>query len=105
MNREEHRQFQSVRQKVAAYIREYLKEDCGHKSYEGTWELLESYPSYFEDETATSRPDFYRITLHCYVLGPDRHYNWDGRTWAEAFKKCERDIAQWTNDFFREDTA
>jgi len=98
MSREERKLFMSIRKKVASYICEYIKEDCGHKSYEGIWELLVSYPSYFEDETGTSNPDFYRITLHCYVLGPGRHYNWDGKTWSEALERCRTDIDQWIKE-------
>lgn len=98
LNKEEYELFKSLRQQVASYICEYLKDDCGHKSYEGTWELLVSYPSYFEDDTATSRPDYYQITLHCYVLGPGRHYDWHGKTWSEALKKCKVDIEQWIKD-------
>ncbi len=98
MNREEYKLFMSIRQTVASYICDYLKEDYGHKSYEGTWELLVSYPSYFEDETATSCPDFYQITLHCYVLGPGRHYDWHGKTWTEALKKCKNDIERWVKE-------
>lgn len=90
--------FAQLRQQVANYIREYLKEDFGHKSYEGTWEVLTSYPNYFEDETATAAPDFYRVTLHCYIIGPHRHYNWDGKTFGEAIRKCKRDIDQWVKE-------
>ena len=84
-----------MRRRVADYIREYLKDDCGHKSYEGTWELLVSYPNYFEDETAEAAPDFFQITLHCYVLGPGRHYDWIGKSWDKALTVCESDIDAW----------
>lgn len=99
MNKKESELFMALRQKVALYIREYLKNDCGHKSYEGTWELLVSYPNYFEDETATAKPDFYQITLHCYVIGLNRHYEWDGKTWEEALRKCKCDIDRWTKGY------
>lgn len=95
MNKKDQERFSVLRKKVADYIRWYLEDDCGHKSYEGTWEALASYPSYFEDETGTAEPDFYRLTLHCYVLGPSRHYDWDGSTFGEALDECERDIDQW----------
>lgn len=83
---------------VAEAIRKQIAEDPCCKSYEGTWELLFSYPSYFEDETATATPDFYRITLHCYVLGPGRHYNWVGESWEEALEKCKHDVMEWIKD-------
>lgn len=95
MTKQEMSRFAAMRKKVANYITEYLKEDCGHKSYEGTWELLVSFPNYFEDETATAVPDFYQITLHCYIIGPFRHYDWHGKSWDEALTACERDIDKW----------
>ncbi len=91
-------EFNKVRRQVANAIAKYLKDDCVHKSYEGTWDMLVSYPNYFEDETATSNPDFYQINLHCYVLGPDRHYSWQGKSWREALEKCKRDIDVWTHE-------
>ena len=95
MSEEFHQEFNALRRRLADYIEWYLKEDCGHKSYEGTWELLCSYPSYFEDENASSPPNFYRITLHCYIIGPSRHYHWDGNTWEDALEKCKRDVDSW----------
>lgn len=98
MTPDERKKFLTLRKKVAKYIEEYLEEDCGHKSYEGTWELLVSYPNYFEDETASAPPDFFQITLHCYVLGPGRHYDWSGKTWSEALARCQHDIEQWLSE-------
>jgi len=89
------REFGLLRQRVAKAIEAILAEDGYCKSYEGTWELLVSYPDYFDDKTGTAAPDFYRITLHCYVLGPARHYDWDGRSWAEAFEKCKEQVESW----------
>ena len=98
MNKESLEKFNQIRKLVADYIREYLKDDCGHKSYEGTWEFLESYPSYFEDETATAAPNFYQITLHCYVLGPGRHYERKGNSLEKVLADCERDIQRWIQE-------
>lgn len=71
----------------------------GHKSYDGTFELLLSYPNYFDEENGrTDEPDFYQITLHCYVLGPNRHYEWSGKTLAEAVDRCYRDVSQWIKE-------
>lgn len=98
MTKKESQLFSQLRMQVAGYICEYLKDDCGHKSYEGTWEVLISYPNYFDDDTATAPPDFYRVTLHCYVLGPGRHYDWDGKSLLEALNKCKHDIDQWTHE-------
>lgn len=95
MNEKEQKLFAELRKKVAAYICEDLKEDYGHKSHEGTWELLVGFPNYFKDETATAKPDFYQVTLHCYVLGPGRHYDWNGSSFMEALEKCKSDVDCW----------
>ena len=84
-----------LRKRVMAAIEEELKIDNCCKSYEGTFEILESYPTYFDDSEASMEPDYYRITLHCYVLGPGRHYEWDGRTFGEAIEKAEEEIDYW----------
>ena len=98
MDKKFYEEFCAIRQRTANAIAKALEEDWDCKSYEGTWELLVSYPDYFEDETATAPPDFYRITLHCYILGPGRHYDWDGKSWSEALEKCKKDIDEWTGE-------
>lgn len=32
----------------------------------------------------------------CYVIGPSRHYDWQGCAWGEALRKCKFDIGRWT---------
>ena len=98
MTKEEKALFHLLRLNVGSYIEDYLKDDCGHKSYEGTWELTVSYPSYFEDDTFNAPPESFIVQLHCYVLGPGRHYSWSGKNWMEALKKCQRDIKLWTRE-------
>lgn len=69
-----------------------------HKSYEGTFELLFSYPNYFDELNAEKEiddPDYVKIILHCYVLGPHRHYEWSGETIKEAVDKAKADIESW----------
>lgn len=95
MNQLQRQRFNRLRKLVARGIEEALKVDGCCKSYEGTWEMTISYPNYFEDETATAKPDFYRIALHCYVIGPARHYTWDGDSWDECLAKCELDVEMW----------
>lgn len=98
MTKEQRERFCRLRKTVARTIDEYLKEDCGHKSYEGTWELLISFPNFFEDETAEAKPDFYQIKLHCYIVGPGRHYEWSGKNWNDALKKCKKDVYEWCRE-------
>lgn len=97
MTKQEYAKFNALRKQAAAFLsKEFADGDGVGKSYEGTWELLVSYPNYYEDETATASPDFYQITLHCYLIGPGRHYDWSGKTWSEALRKCKYDIDRWT---------
>lgn len=102
MNEQEMRLFCTLRKKVADYIKKMVDAGEPHKSYEGIWEVLVSYPSYFDDETASARPDCCNITLHCYLIGPSRGYTWHGKTVGEALEKCKRDIDKWTNEKYLE---
>ena len=95
MNQLQRERFCRLRKIVAKEIERQLAIDDHCKSYEGTWELTICYPNYFEDETATAKPDFYQITLHCYVLGSGRHHDWSGKSWDECLNKCELDIDNW----------
>lgn len=95
MNKEQEARFGKLRKAVAEGIKKELAIDCGCKSYEGTWELLVEFYDYFEDEDATAPPRYVEIRLHCYVLGPSRHYHWSGRNWNEAIRECERDVLAW----------
>lgn len=69
----------------------------GHKSYEGTFELGFSYPSYFDKkwDGVSDEPEYVTIMLHCYVIGPNRHYEWHGRTIEEAVNKAREEIESW----------
>lgn len=95
MNQQQRDRFARLRKMVAKEIERQLAIDCLCKSYEGTWELTVSYPNYFEDEAATAKPDFYQIVLHCYVIGPHRHYDFSGKSWDECLEKCENAVASW----------
>lgn len=87
--------FQRLRQLVMLAIKARLSEDPCCKSYEGTFEWLVSFPSYFEDGEGTKDPDSYCLLLHCYVLGPARHYKWCGATPEEALAEAEKEIKIW----------
>lgn len=89
--------FDALRKLVAEAIRKELEIDFHCKSYEGTFEWTVCYPNYFEDNDGTAEPNYYILTLHCYVLGPARHYEWRGETKAEVLDKAEREIKLWLN--------
>ena len=87
--------FNQLRKRFAKAVWREIRKGDGCKSYEGTWELLIGYPDAFEDETGEAEPNFYRIQLHCYVLGPNRHYEWSGDTWEQALERCLTDVEGW----------
>lgn len=96
----EYKRFLALRRRVMQAIRRQLEQDSTCKSYEGTFEIFVSYPDYFDREydNKSDQPDFYIIRLHCYVLGPGRHYEWKGRTLKNALDKAEKDINQWIRE-------
>ena len=75
----------------------------GCKSYEGALEVHVEYPDYFfclvnnEDKPQIPSPSYYCITLHCYVLGPARHYEFKGKTFCEALDGFEKWISNEEN--------
>ena len=101
MNEEQKARFEKLRKTVAEGIKKELAIDCCCKSYEGTWELFVGFHDYFEDEDATKPPRYVEIRLHCYVLGPSRHYCWGGKDWDEAICGCERDVLSWCREMSR----
>lgn len=94
----EKERFNALRKMVMNAIAKELARDCGCKSYEGTFEWTACYPNYFDDPEGTAEPSLYVLTLHCYVLGPTRHYNWYGKTKMEAIAKAEREIKSWLEE-------
>lgn len=98
MTTEEYKRFNDLRQKVADAIKRELEEDPYCKSYEGTWELTACYPNYFDDNTGTAPASLCQIVLHCYVLGPHRHYTWASDSWDGALRLCEKQIAAWIGE-------
>lgn len=87
--------FNSLRKRVFKLIAYELDQDPHCKSYEGTIELVTSYPDYFEDSTAEKGIDYCKITLHCYVLGSGRHHDFIGKNFKEALDEFERQIKRW----------
>lgn len=93
-----YKRFLVLRRKVMAGIKKALAIECPCKSYEGFMELVIEFPDYFELENSEDAPNWYVIRLHCYVLGPARHYEWRGRTLDEALDKAEEEINQWIEE-------
>ena len=87
--------FFELRKKVMKAIERELDSDPHCKSYEGAFEWTVCYPNYFEDDAGDMGATHFVLTLHCYVLGPARHYDWHGKTMEEVLDKAEKDIFKW----------
>ena len=87
--------FLAIRSRLFNLIQRSLEEDPFGKSYDGCLEVMAEYPNYYEDEYAESGPTYYCITLHCYVLGPHRHYEFTGKTMKDALDKLDKTITEW----------
>ena len=92
--------FKRLRKVVMKAIREQLADDPCCKSYEGTFEWTVCYPNYFDDDTGDSGACFFKLVLHCYVIGPGRHYEWTGKTMDEALDQAEKDIDSWIGGYY-----
>jgi hypothetical protein len=89
--------LEKYRQSVFAALKQITEdpEYCGHcKSYEGAIEITVCYPNFFEQEAGPR----YKITLHCYLLGPARHYNWFGESLEICVAQAEADLKTWIAD-------
>lgn len=96
---DDYKRFLTLRSRVMDAIREQLKISCSCKRYEGTFDLTFSLPDFFDYiENGASEPDYCTIYLHCYVIGPGRHYEWRGKSFADALDKCEEDINKWISE-------
>lgn len=87
-----------LRKRVFRAIKEQLEEDPMCKSYEGAIEVGCEYPNFFEDdeyEIGDALPAAYYIRLHCYVLGPSRHYDFVGKTFRQALDEFEKALDEW----------
>ena len=90
--------FYELRKRVFRAIKEELEADCICKSYEGAFEVGCEYPNFFDDdefEMGDALPNYYFIRLHCYVLGPSRHYDFSGKTFRQALDQLEQALNEW----------
>lgn len=97
-NAETWARFRALRAEVFAAIAKELAEDGHCKSYEGAMTI--EFPNYFEDEATKSHYGWmehgaWSIHLHCYLIGPNRHYTWAGKSFEEVLHKAETDIRAW----------
>ena len=95
LRKSDRERFDELRNLVMKAIAKEFEEDGCGKSYEGTFEWTTCYPNYYDDPEGKAGPEFYLLRLHCYVLGPARHYEWTGRTRTEVLEKAEKEIWEW----------
>ncbi len=79
----------AYRERLFAEIRKALDRSSHHKSYEGALEVL--MPGFFGGDEWT-------LELHCYVLGPWRHYEWHGPTLGQCVAEANADLDSWTEE-------
>jgi hypothetical protein len=98
---EEIMRFNRLRHRAFRGIRDALAEDGHCKSYEGAFSI--HMPNYFTELSPPSTPAW-GIELHCYVIGPNRQYEWVAPTFAEALAAAEADVGRWLadEDYFNE---
>ena len=90
--------LRTLRAELFQAIAESLASDGHCKSYEGA--LLVHLPNYFEEQAAHDNfgrlgTGGWTIELHCYLIGPNRHYRWEGHSFDECLSKAELDIRAW----------
>lgn len=89
MSAEDYARFEQLRADLFDVIRQCLDRDGHCKSYEGRFTI--QLPDYFVNEQ-------WAIRLDCYVIGPSRHYEWWGETFADVLSKAETDIRAWMHE-------
>jgi hypothetical protein len=77
--------LEELRARLNAAILRAFAEDGYGKSYEGAWDI--DLPSVSDDQV--------RLSLHCYVVGPHRHYEWTGATLSECVAKARVTVEPW----------
>jgi hypothetical protein len=90
--------FDELRKLVMTALDDMFEDDYCGKSYEGAFNWITCYPNYYEDPKGKLAPNRYILELHCYLLGPARHYSWEGKTRSEALEKAEKEIKSWLHE-------
>lgn len=75
-------------------------DDGYHKSYEGAVDLTISFPDVFESEyNAKFPPEYYTLTVHCYLLINGRHKDFEGETFTKCLNQFEKALADWAKEW------
>ena len=88
-------EFLVLRKRFHEALREYSeKHKEPGKMYEGEMELQFRFPGIYDEET---EPEAI-ITAHVYQIGPNRHYEWRGKTGCQAVKEASEEIEEWIKE-------
>ena len=90
-------EFLRLREKIFECLRHCLEEDDHCKSYEGALSVEYILPNYFEKKVKTPS---WNIHLDCYLIGPERHYDWQGKTFEDVLAKATKDIECWIKECY-----
>lgn len=94
-------EFLKLRKRLLDALEEASKDNPG-KMYEGEMEVAFHYPGIYDEVTVgedeKDLPDNVIIRADFYLIGPRRHYSWEGTTLAEAVKRASADIDRWIAD-------
>jgi hypothetical protein len=90
--------LEGFRKLVRDGIVKALELDPYHKSFEGRIAYAMSLPGYFDGD----EPERHTLTLFCYVLGPSRHYSWEGTTAKEVLARATADVQRWIAELSEE---
>ena len=86
--------FLALREKILGFIKQKYESGDGIKMYDGRMNITFEFPIYTDDPDGTALPGV-NIHLDCYVIGPRRHYDWNGENFEIALDKAEKDIDEW----------
>lgn len=91
--------FFELRRALIAKVNQIRAEGEPGKSYEGLFRISYTFPDASECwDGMINKPCEVTIELSCYLVGPNRHYSWTGKTFEEALSKCEKDVAEWLHN-------
>ena len=90
------KRFYDLRERLIKEINRIKAEGEPGKMYEGYFEIRYQFPDASDCwNEIINKPCGITIHLDCYLVGPNRHYDWHGKTFEEALDKCEKDITEW----------
>ena len=82
--------FFDLRGRLFGLIQRQLERDNCCKSYEGAIEISFEYDDYFSSKDYRDEPYIIEMTLHCYCVGPNRHYTFKGKKMDNVLDQFEK---------------